>query len=528
MTNIFQNDVTLRMAKLLKEEAILGTETKILVVYTGGTIGMVHSENGYIPQKSIFISTLRSNPRFHDSYEYERRLCDKNFKSDYLITPISFYGKRIIYTIIEMDPLLDSSCMNANNWVTIAQVVEEKYHFYDGFVILHGTDTMPYTASILSFLFENLQKPVIITGSQVPMGEVRTDAVDNLLGAITIAGHFDIPEVTLYFDNKLFRGNRTIKQDNSSFRAFQSPNMQPLVKAGISFKVNWSLVRRGFAEGRFNVHKTLDMNINTIYFFPGISIEAVVKALEPPTKAVILLTYGAGNIPDNRRDILNALKSANQRGVVLVNVSQCRIGGVADTYHTGKILRGCGVVSAVDMTFECALCKLAYLIGKGYSSNEVKHLIGENLRGELTQNKHEIRFSYTSKVLSENIAQALGVYTKLEEKIIEDAFFPVIACSSVKEGSTSVLTSLVEQGVSLSKPDYDNRTPLHIACTYGNLEAVRYLLRNNVAVNSIDNNGVTPLHEAIKREYYEVVDLLHNVGGEIRGTSEIVASLLCK
>ncbi|KAG0339047.1 hypothetical protein BG000_002952 [Podila horticola] len=317
-----------------------------------------------------------------------------------LITPPSLYGKRIRYSILEYDPLLDSCNMTMTDWVRIATDIEANYQLYDAFIVLHGTDTMAYTASALSFMLEDLGKTVIITGSQVPITEIRNDAIDNLLGALTIAGHFVIPEVSLYFGNKLYRGNRSSKIDAIDFNAFDSPNLPPLVKVGINIDVNWAEVVRPTSLSRFRAHKSMNPNVASLRLFPGITDSTIRTFLAPPIQGVVLETYGAGNAPSTRADLIAALKEANDRGVVIVNCTQCKRGLVTDVYQTGKVLYNAGVIPGNDMTPECALTKLSYLLGHNLPIPKVREMMTKNLRGELTVIQPRTRFSYINRTHS--------------------------------------------------------------------------------------------------------------------------------
>ena len=247
---------------------------KVLIIYTGGTIGMKQSPNGYTPAKGWMEHQLRSIYAFQDPQAPPRT------------TPPSKSGTRIYYDIIEYDPLLDSANMEVHHWVKIAQEVEQNYEQYDGFVVLHGTDTMSYTASALSFMLVNLRKTVVITGSQIPLSEVRNDAVNNLLGALTMAGLYDIPEVCLYFDNQLFRGNRTQKIDSSGLGAFQSSNLPPLAKVGIDIEVAWHLTLP--TPVRPLLLRTIkEQNVASLRLFPGITTSLIEKFLQPPLRGVV-------------------------------------------------------------------------------------------------------------------------------------------------------------------------------------------------------------------------------------------------
>lgn len=246
---------------------------KVLILYTGGTFGMEKSEFGLRPKANFLLNYMFNHSNFCDK-EYTIRYYQaegdesKNFnlEKDFLITPETLIGNRIFYKIFEFETIIDSSNMNMEYWKKIGRSIEKFYYEYDSFIILHGTDTMNYTASILSFMLENLNKLVILTGSQIPLIEMRNDAQKNLIDALTIAGTYDIPEVCLFFDSKLFRGNRTIKNDNINLDAFESPNLPPLVKVGINIKIDWELVRPKCNE-RFNYFEVLKFPKIFFYFF---------------------------------------------------------------------------------------------------------------------------------------------------------------------------------------------------------------------------------------------------------------------
>ncbi|KAJ3364118.1 hypothetical protein GGF32_002498 [Allomyces javanicus] len=403
------------------EEMVAADISRVLIIYTGGTIGMKNTlEHGYVPAPHFLTTFLGSMARFHDPEgvfsaagtplpasllnQLHNRIVrapeGKPEKVDALVTPPSLWGKRIVYSVLEYDPLLDSSNMTMKDWVKIATDVELNYEFYDAFIILHGTDTMAYTASALSFMLENLGKTVILTGSQVPLSEVRNDAIENLLGALTIAGHYVIPEVTLYFSNKLFRGNRTSKVDAVGLSAFDSPNLGPLVNVGIHIDVHWRDVWRPRALAKFRAHKHMDASVATLRIFPGITESTIRAFLQAPIRGVVLETYGAGNAPDARKDLLGALKEASDRGVVIVNTTQCKRGLVSDIYSTGKALLAAGVVPGSDLTPECALAKLSYLLGKDLDPAAIRAAIRVSLRGELTEPEANPRFALSRRDFS--------------------------------------------------------------------------------------------------------------------------------
>jgi len=332
----------------------------IYVAYTGGTIGMQRSEQGYIPVSGHLQTQLANMPEFH-----RPEMPD--------------------FTIHEYQPLMDSSDMTPEDWQSIAEDIQQNYHLYDGFVILHGTDTMAFTASALSFMLENLAKPVIVTGSQIPLAELRSDGQQNLLNALFVAANYPINEVTLFFNNTLFRGNRTTKAHADGFNAFASPNLAPLLEAGIHIR-RLSTPSTPQGEGELVVHPTSPQPIGVVTIYPGISAEVVRNFLRQPVKALILRSYGVGNAPQNA-EFLNELKDAAARGIVVVNLTQCMSGKVnMGGYATGNALAHAGVISGFDLTVEAALTKLHFLLSQNYSTDEVRRLMQSNLRGELTPN----------------------------------------------------------------------------------------------------------------------------------------------
>ncbi|KAH9930599.1 asparaginase-domain-containing protein [Fomitopsis serialis] len=356
---------------------------EVLILNTGGTINMILGQRGYVPEPYFLTESLRTQNRFHDPLEESLFSHSSSAQLPSMITPRSTapggIQKRVRYAVLEWDPLLDSSNIEITDWIRIATEIELNYAAFDAFVILHGTDTMSYTSSALSFLLEDLGKTVIVTGAQIPLSQLRNDAVDNLLGALVLAGHYIIPECCLFFNHTLYRGNRVSKISSYDLNAFASPNFPPLVNVGIDIVVNWNDVMRQTSLRRFRSHKA------TLRLFPGITAATVRAFLAPETQGVVLETYGAGNAPQ-RSDLVGALKEACDRGVVIVSISQCAKGSVSDAYETGRSLLSAGVVSGGDMTPECALTKLSYLLSKPeLSFSEVRALVGTPLRGELTR-----------------------------------------------------------------------------------------------------------------------------------------------
>lgn len=307
-----------------------------------------------------------------------------------LRTPPSTYSRHVRYTLYEFPTLLDSSSISSAGWSQIATTIQNNYALFDGFVVLHGTDSLAYTSSALSFMLSHLGKPVILTGSQASIFALQSDAVDNLLGSLIIAGTFMIPEVCLFFHHNLYRGNRSTKVSASSFDAFASPNCEPLAKvSAMGAEVNWNLVRRPRSIARFDVQRTLDTaHVACLRIFPGIKPEMIDGVLRVPgLRGLILETFGAGNAPSGEDGSLTAvIKAAVARGIVIVNVSQCQSGSVSPLYAPATALGNAGVVFGHDLTTEAALTKLSFLLA--VEEIEYEDLVKQmqiSLRGEMTE-----------------------------------------------------------------------------------------------------------------------------------------------
>ena len=332
----------------------------IYVAYTGGTIGMKQSDNGFVPIDGHLTESINSLPEFH---------------RDEMPT----------FTINEYQPLIDSSNMTPGDWQRIADDIKSNYDKYDGFVVLHGTDTMAFTSSALSFMFENLSKPIIVTGSQIPLSQLRSDGQVNVLNALYIAANYPINEVGLFFNNRLYRGNRSIKAYADGFNAFDSPNMPPLIEAGININVVAGKISSCVElDKKVTVRNITPQPIGVVHLYPGISSEVISNTIRQPVKALILRSYGVGNAPQDA-ELLSCLAQAKAQEIVVINCSQCIKGTVnMSGYATGNALSQVGVISGHDMTLEATLTKLHYLLSQNLSYDEVCQLMQVNLRGELT------------------------------------------------------------------------------------------------------------------------------------------------
>jgi len=299
--------------------------------------------------------------------------------------------KRLKYeiTVDSFFPIIDSSNMKPAVWVELAEKIESRYDEFDGFVVLHGSDTMAFTASALSFMLEGLNKPVVFTGSQLPIGAVRTDAKENLITALEIAsakqgGKSRVPEVCIYFDFQLFRGNRSFKYNSAKFEAFRSPNYPVLAEAGVHLRYNDANIRK-CDDCVFKVHKRLANSIAILKLYPGIGKEAVDAIVNSNVKAIVLETFGAGNATTDKW-FVSCLRNAIDKGKIILNISQSKVGGVElGRYETSRELKEMGVVSGYDMTYEAAVTKLMFLLGRGYTNDRLANLLETDLRGELSK-----------------------------------------------------------------------------------------------------------------------------------------------
>lgn len=338
-------------------------KSKVLIIYTGGTIGMI---------KNLKTGAL-------DAFDFENLLK--------YVPELSRFDIKI--DTIAYEPV-DSANISPDLWVKLVETIEENYFKYDGFVILHGTDTMSYSASALSFMLENIQKPVVFTGSQLPIGTLRTDGKENLITAIEIAGAKDgvkpsVPEVVVCFQNKLFRGNRTRKYNAEYFDAFESPNYPELAEIGISINYNSQSINYLKQTKPVRFHKNIDNNVAILKLFPGICPKVLESIVEiDGLKGLIIETYGAGNAPSEKW-FIDVLKKANQKNIIVLNVSQCNAGSVNQgLYETSRVFVELGVISGKDITTEAAITKMMFLFGQKFDNNQIKFYLQNNMCGELT------------------------------------------------------------------------------------------------------------------------------------------------
>ena len=341
-------------------------QKRILLLYTGGTIGMKQDP------VTLALKPFNFNQILEEVPELKKFGCE--------IDTYSF------------DPLIDSSDMQPEFWVRLATMIQENYSKYDGFVVLHGTDTMSYTASALSFMFENLAKPVVLTGSQLPIGMLRTDGKENLISSIEIASSADengnpvVPEVCIYFDAHLYRGNRTTKYNAENFRAFRSANFPVLADVGIHIKFNPNnIILPDSFNQPLEISTALDTRVAVLRIFPGITPEVMDAILGMEgLRGVVLETFGSGNAP-TAEWFVERIKNAVRRGLLVLNVTQCQAGKVdMDAYATGIALKNEGVISGYDSTIEAAITKMFYVLGQTNDLSEAKKLLNSNLRGEIS------------------------------------------------------------------------------------------------------------------------------------------------
>jgi len=530
---------------------------------------MQPSASGLVPVEGFLETAMASRPSFNDQSERVplSAVQDGNKVSiPSLRTPPTSYSKHIRYGALEFSPLLDSSSISNTGWAQIAETIKANYHLFDGFVVLHGTDSLAYSASALSFMLEDLGKPVVLTGSQASIFALQSDAVDNLLGSLIIAGTFVIPEVCLFFHHTLFRGNRTTKVSASSFDAFASPNCDPLARVtSLGVDVNWALVRRPTKIARFGVTSYLDTaHVACIRIFPGILPEMLDSVLRVPTlRGLVLETFGMGNAPAGVDGSLTKViaSAVRERGIVIVNVSQCTSGFVSPLYAPGFALGEAGVVFGQDMTSEAALTKLGYLLAAvpALSTEEIHARMSDSLRGEMTETKiptfshpvsgvdggqddPAVAALYASllepsdraftalgyAIMKGDLAAVKNLLDRDEEHQKLMASSTLTASSAMTLSSSPSFNSLPGLSSSapgaaaapshrllLEKQDYAGNTAVHLAAVGPDVAVLKELLTRGASLHVRNRAGNTPLFLALLVRSGEAVALLREAGAEV-------------
>ncbi|KAG5977664.1 hypothetical protein E4U55_006629 [Claviceps digitariae] len=499
-------------------------ESRVLIIGTGGTICMQEGPDGLVPSANFLESAMAPRPTFNDMSGLDVHL--QAYRQGHLVslrslrTPPTAHKRHIRYSILEFTPLLDSSSICATDWASMAACVLENYHLFDGFVILHGTDSLAYTASALSFLMTNLGKPVILTGSQAPIFALQSDAVGNLLGSLIIAGTFVIPEVGLFFHHKLYRGNRTTKVSSAAFEAFASPNLDPLARVnGLGITVNWNLVLRPTRIAEFAVSPgEMDTaHVACLRVFPGIQPDMVDAVLrQPGLRGLILETFGMGNVPGGADGPLTqVMRAAVQRGVIVVNVSQCVSGFVSPVYAPGTQLGRAGVIFGLDLTPEAALTKLSYLLAQpDLSAADITAQFAVSLRGEMTEIAHPTFSHPSSALLEDNHSSSSSSSPRLLTPT--EAAFTALGYA-IQNGQMSLVKQLLQGDGSqlLKTADYAGNTALHLAAVSGNASILRELLQQGASVHERNRADNSPLFLATLSGNEDCAELLRSAGAHL-------------
>ncbi|KAK6609551.1 asparaginase [Botrytis cinerea] len=425
-------------------------EGRVLIIMTGGTICMKSSPEGLVPARGFLKEGMATRPSFNDGSNPDPMpVMTTNTTEEYLPslrTPPSTYSRHVRYTLYEFPVLLDSSSISSNGWTQIATTIERNYHLFDGFVVLHGTDSLAYTSSALSFMLSHLGKPVILTGSQASIFALQSDAVDNLLGSLIIAGTFMIPEFRL-----------------PPLMLFASPNCEPLAKVtALGATVNWNLVRRPRSIAKFGVQLNLDTShVACLRIFPGIKPEMIDAVLRIPNlRGLILETFGAGNAPSgDDGSMIKIMKEACERGVIIVNVSQCHSGSVSPLYAPATILGRAGVVFGHDLTTEAALTKLSFLLAlPDLTYDDVTMQMQCSIRGEMTE-EGSTAFSHPPTEVAVTAQQ--HAFTGLGY--------------AIEKGDSNAIINILDHDRAglLQTTDYVGNTALHLGAVGPSVELLR-------------------------------------------------------